>query len=685
MDISRRGFLKGSTAGGALLTLGFHLSSKAQAQQNDEQTKGEFEVNAYIRISADNRITLITNKSEMGQGSHTAIPMLLAEELDADWQAIKVEQVSLPNSDFRFIGTAGSSSISRGFMSVRQAGANARALLIAAAAKEWNVPADSLRTETSHVINPVNGKRLPYGDLLTTAATLPIPGDAPLKAPADFKLLGKDVKRTEAKEKVTGKANFGIDAQLPGMHYAVVARAPVFGATLKSVDDNAAKNVKGVVKIKTIPSGVAVIATSFWQAKKGRDALKLEWDINDWADQSTEDLQETYRSEAQQPGSRARRTGDPATAIANASQVLEMVYEVPYLAHAPMEPLNCTIHDKGDSAEIWVGSQLPTADQTKAAQILGHSPDKITLNLAFLGGGFGRRGASDFVKEAAHVAKSEPWPVKTLWTREDDIQGGFYRPMMTHKTRLALDDNGNLNAFESIAAGQGGGVGSIAYSVPNTLFDTKPQQAPVQTHWWRSVNNSFQAFVVESALDEAAQTAGIDPFSYRRSLLATEPRMLALLDKVKEMSDWDRKRPENTGLGVAIHASFGSIVAEVAEVTVKGTDIAVNKVWCAVDCGFAVNPLNVRAQMESAIIYGLSAALFGEITFKGGKVQQSNFHDYQVVRMSHCPDIEVAIINNGESIGGIGEPGLPPIAPAVANAVFAATGKRLRQLPLTIS
>lgn len=684
MDITRRGFLKSSTAGGALLTLGFHLTGKAEAQQTSSESKDEFKANAFIRISADNRITLITDKSEMGQGSHTAVPMLLAEELDADWQELHIEQVSLPNTDFRFIGTAGSSTISRGFMAVRQAGANIRALLINAAAKEWNVAADSLRTENSYVINNTNGKRIPYGKLIATAATLPVPNNAQLKPSTDFKLLGKDVRRTEAKEKVTGKANFGIDTQLPGMHYAVVARAPVFGATLKSVDDNAAKNVKGVVKVKTIPSGVAVIATSFWQAKKGRDALKLEWDINDWVDQSTEDLQETYRSEARQPGSRARRTGDPAAAIASANQVLEMVYEVPYLAHAPMEPLNCTIHDKGDSAEVWVGSQLPTADQNNAAQILGHSPDQITLNLAFLGGGFGRRGASDFVKEAAHVAKGEPWPVKTLWTREDDIKGGFYRPMMTHKTRLALDNNGSLNAFESIAVGQGGGVGGIAYSVPNTLFDTKPQHAPVQPHWWRSVNHSFQAFVIESALDEAAQAAGIDPFSYRSNLLAKEPRMLALLDRVKQMSDWGRKRPENTGLGVAIHASFGSIVAEVAEVTVKGNNIAVDNVWCAVDCGFAVNPLNVRAQMESAIIYGLSAALFGEITFKDGMVVQSNFHDYPVVRMADCPNIEVAIINSGESIGGIGEPGLPPIAPAVANAVFAATGKRLRQLPLTV-
>ena len=361
-----------------------------------------------------------------------------------------------------------------------------------------------------------------------------------------------------------------------------------------------------------------------------------------------------------------------------------MTYELPFLAHAPMEPLNCTIHDRGDSAEIWTSCQFPTAGLQGTANILGHSADSVVLHNAFPGGGFGRRSATDFIEDAAHIAKGEPWPVKVLWTREEDIQGGYYRPMVTHKARLSLDDSGQVTAFENTAVGQSSGIHELSYHIPNQLLGSHRQKSPVRTHFWRSVDHSHTAFAIESAMDEAAAAAQQDPISYRRALLHKQPRMQALLDKVAQMSGWGKELPKGNGLGVAIHASFGSIVAEVAQVSVANGTIKVENAWCAVDCGFAVKPLNVKAQMESAIIYGLSAALFGEITFDKGKVVQSNFHNYPVVRMEHSPTIETAIINSGADLGGIGEPGLPPIAPAVANAIFAATGKRLRALPFKL-
>ena len=681
MNISRRAFLKTSAAGGTVFTIGFAIPLKqAQAASN---TSG-LAINAYIRIAEDNSITLVVDKPEMGQGTFTSQPMILAEELDADWKQLKIEHAKLPGSDFPWIGVGGSNSVKSSFMALRQAGANTRAMLLQAAAAHWGTDESTLRTENSHVIN-ANGERLPYGKLITSAAQLPVPQNAPLKPSEQFKLIGKDVLRTESQEKVTGRALFGIDAQMDDMHYASIARPPIFGAKLKSVDDAAAKKMPGVIKIKTIPAGVAVIADSFWRAKKARDALSINWDLGDWQHHSTEQLKEEYRQQADKSTWRPRKLGNIGAARARADKILNMTYELPFLAHAAMEPLNCTVHDRGDGAEIWTSSQFPSAGQNNAAKILGYSPDQVVLNNAFMGGGFGRRGATDFVEDAAHIAKGEPWPVKVIWTREEDIQGGYYRPMVTHKARLSLNDAGRLTAFENTTVGQVyGGIHEIAYHIPNQQFGAHKQKSPVPTHFWRSVDHSHTAFAIESAIDEAATTAQRDPIAYRRELLQKQPRILALLDKVEQMSGWDKPLPKHNGLGVAIHASFNSIVAQVAQVKVTGGEIKVENVWCAVDCGFAVNPLNVKAQMESAIIYGLSAALFGEITFNQGKVMQSNFHDYPVVRMEHSPTIEVAIINSGADLGGIGEPGLPPIAPAVANALFAATGERLRTLPFKL-
>ncbi len=682
MSVTRRAFFKGSVASGVCLTLGFSLTNKTLAQNPNADNKG-FQPNSYIRITEDNQVSLLVTQAEMGQGVFTVLPMILAEELDADWQTINIEHIKLPNSDFEWIGTGGSSSVIAGYHSLRVAGASARSMLLQAAAEHWKVDISKLSTKDNHVINSSNSKRIPYGDLVAKAAKLPAPKQPKLKSTESFKLIGKDIKRVESPEKVTGKAQFGIDTQLPNMRYAVVARPPIFGAKFKSFDDSKTKKIKGFIKAKVVPSGVAIIADSFWQAKKAREQISIDWDLGNWKKQSTEKLKQEYKEQTKKGGNDAMTQGDPKSAKSKAATVLEMFYELPFLAHAPMEPENCVVHDKSDSAEIWTGTQMQGFAHGNSAQILGHKPDKVTLHNHFIGGGFGRRLSTDFIDEACHVAKDESWPIKTVWTREDDITGGIYRPMVTHKTTLGLNEKGMPSVFENTAVGSSS-VGDLYYDIPNSKFDESYPNSPVSMGAWRSVSHSHIGFVIESAIDEAASAAKADPLDYRRTLLKNKPRMITALDKIKQMSSWSKKRQSNTGLGLAIHPSFGSIVAQVAQVKVEKDNITVEKVWCVVDCGFAVNPLNVKAQMESGIIYGLSAALFGEITFSDGKVQQSNFHNYPVVRMNQSPDIDVEIINSGAHMGGIGEPGLPPIAPAVANAIFATTGKRLRSLPLKV-
>jgi isoquinoline 1-oxidoreductase beta subunit len=462
----------------------------------------------------------------------------------------------------------------------------------------------------------------------------------------------------------------------------------------------------GVIRIKQVPSGVAVIADSSWRAIKAREALDIQWDEAGNGSRNTGQMLEEYRQLARKPGFVVQGDGNFDALAAAADKLIEAEYEVPFLAHAPMEPLNCTVHDQGDKAEIWTGTQMPTVDRTQAAKILGYEEDAIQLHTTFLGGGFGRRGSaySDFVVEATHVAKGEPFPVKTIWTREDDTQGGQYRPMTVHRSRLALDKTGKPVAWHNRVVSQAldgmiwlglkpegfdgmqvEGLTTQAYAVPSVTLEAHLVESPIVCLWWRSVGHTHTAFLKETLFDEAAHTAGIDPLAYRLSLLQDHPRYIALLEKVKEMSGWGRELPENTGLGVAIEESFGTIVAEVAQVKVTDGNIHVEKVWCAVDCGFAVNPLGVVEQMESAIIYGLSAALYGEITFKDGRVEQDNFNNYPVVRMDDAPQIEVGIINSGAAMGGIGEPGTPPIFAAVGNAIFAATEKRLRKMPFLIT
>jgi len=605
--------------------------------------------------------------------------------------------------------TGGSTSTWESFEQLRNAGAMARALLIQAAAAKWNKPAADCRSENGFVI--CGEQKISYGEVADAAAKLPAPSDVKLKDAKDFRLIGKPTRRLDSAAKVSGKAEFGIDVKRPDMLVAVVARAPVFGATLKSFDAAKAKAVPGVVDVVQVPSGVAVLAKHFWAAKQGRDALVLDWDLGAGATLSTQTMRADYRKLAQTPGAVAKTAGDVDAAFKGA-KLIEAEYEVPFLAHAPMEPLNCTVEIGKDGADIYTGTQFQTMDQRTAATILGLKPEQVRVHTTFLGGGFGRRATptSDFVAEAVHVAKASGKTVKVVWTREDDIHGGYYRPMWVSRLRASLGKDGKPAAWahtivgQSIIAGtpfepmmvkngvddtsvEGAADAPYLAAVPAHRVDLHSPKSPIPVLWWRSVGHSHTGFVVESFVDELAHAAKKDPLEYRRALLPADSRERRALDLAAAKFGWGKPLPKGHAAGLAVHQSFGSYVAQIAEVSVdaKNKAIKVHRVVCAIDCGPVVNPLTVEAQMQSGIAYGLSAALHGEITFKDGKVQQNNFNDYPVLRLNEMPKVEVHIVPSTDKMGGVGEPGVPPIAPAVANAVFAASGQRLRQLPLRIA
>src|SRR4030042_3883492 len=532
-----------------------------------------------------------------------------------------------------------------------------------------------------------------------------VPKDDPLKEPKEFKVIGKPKKRLDTPEKTDGKAIFGIDAKVPGMLTAVVARSPVFGGKVKSYNADKAKAVPGVKGVVQIDSGVAVVAEDFWSANKGRDILGINWDEGPLATLSTSGMRGQYMNLAKTPGAVAKKTGNPESVFSKAAKQLKMEYEVPYLAHACMEPLNCLVDLRTDHCEIWTGTQLQTMDRNAAARVAGLKPEQVKIHTTFLGGGFGRRAnpQSDFVAEAVSVAKVVKKPVKVIWTREDDMKGGYYRPMWYDRISAGLDDQGNLIAWQHTIVGQSilsgtafdpkkdvdpasvEGAENIPYEIQNLFFDLHSPKITIPVHWWRSVGHSHTAFVVESFLDEVAQAAGKDPYEFRRKLLVKHPRHLGVLKLAVEKTGWEKPPPKGHGRGIAVHESFGSFVAQVAEVSVNPSGkVHVHKVVCAIDCGRIVNPDTIKAQMESGIVFGLSAVLHGEITFKNGRVDQSNFHDYPLLRMNEMPVVEVHIVPSEEKSGGVGEPGVPPIAPAVCNAIFSVTGKRIRRLPIRV-
>jgi isoquinoline 1-oxidoreductase subunit beta len=713
---SRREFLKSSAAGIAALAIGFQWTGK-RAQAAATTAPSDFMPNAFVRIGADDSITIIAKHLEMGQGAYTGIATVLSEELDADWTRVKVE--SAPADAKRYAnlvfvtmqGTGGSSAMANSWQQLRQAGATARALLLSAAAKQWQVPASQLRVEKSIVYHDATQRKVAYGALVKTASTLPVPAHVELKDPAKFTLIGTRPPRVDVPAKCDGTAQFSLDVSFPGMLVALLARPPLFGATVTSFDAAPAMAVDGVVKVVQVPRGVAVIAKSFWAAKKGRDRLIVQWDDTNAEKRSSAQIMEEYRSLADQPAASARKTGDAASALNSAVTKVNANFEFPYLAHAPMEPLDCVVKLTAQRCDIWTGDQFQTIDQLNAAKTAGLDPAQVFINTLFAGGSFGRRANSwsDYIVEAVSIAKAygaEGTPIKLQWTREDDIRGGLYRPMYFHKLEAGLDANHQLTAWRHVIVGQSimdgtimagmvqkgvdptsvEGAASIAYEIPHVAVDLATTKVGVPVLWWRVVGSSHTTLAVEAFFDEVAHAAGKDPFEFRRTLLAKEPRMKAVLELAADKSGWTSPLPKGHGRGIAVAEAFKTFVAQVVEVSVKDSgQIKVERVICAVDCGTAINPDIITAQMEGGIGFALSAVLWGGITLEKGKVQQSNFNDYRVLRMNEMPKVEVYIVPSTEAPTGVGEPGVAPLGPALANAIFAATGKRVHELPFSRS
>lgn len=711
--LSRRSFLAQSAgaAGGLLIGLSLPEGLKRVFAQESAAPALPIVPNAFLRIAPDDTVTIFLKHSEMGQGIWTSLPMAVAEELECDWSKVRAEHapadIVYAHTVFRAQMTGGSTSTWESFDQLRTAGAAAREMLIAAAAAKWGVAASQCRAENGVVVS--GDRRARFGELAADAQKLPVPKSVKLKDPKDWKLLGKPTHRLDSPEKVTGKALFGFDVQRPGLLTALVARSPYFGGKVKGFRAEKAKAVPGVVDVIQIPTGVAVVAENFWAARLGRNALEIDWDAGSIAGHSTKAQSEEFHKLARTPGAVAETKGDVDAAFARAARTLEAEYEVPYLAHAMMEPLNCTVEVRQDACEVWTGTQFQTGDQAAAARIAGLKPEQVKLHTLFLGGGFGRRATptSDFVSEAVHLAKAAGKPVKLVWTREDDTRGGFYRPMWVSRLRAGLDASGKPIAWahtlvgQSILAGspfesmirngidetsiEGAANSPYLAAIPDHRVELHSPKYPIPVLWWRSVGHSHTAFVVESFVDELAHSAGKDPLAFRRELLPADSHPRHVLDRAAEAFGWGKPLPAGHAAGLAVHESFGSTVAQVAEVSIEKGKIRVHRVVCAIDCGPVVNPLGIEAQMQSGIVYGLSAALHGEITFRDGKVEQGNFHDYPVLRLAEMPKVEVHIVRGMERMGGVGEPGTPPIAPAVANALFALTGKRLRQLPLRLA
>ena len=702
-QVTRRAFLETAGAAGAGLVISFYLPSGLRFRS---PTAGPFAPNAWLRIGEDESVLVIVDRSEMGQGVTTALPMLLAEELEADWSRIRIEfapaDKAYTNPMFGMQGTGGSTSVRAAYTPLRKAGAAARELLVAAAAQTWGVEKAECRAERGAVVHARSKRRLTYGKLVTKAATLGAPPDVPLKDPKDWKILGTRVRRLDTPPKVDGSAQFGIDVKVPGMLVAVVARSPVFGGKVTSFDAAKTKAVPGVRQVVQISSGVAVVADGYWPAKKGRDALEVTWDEGPTASVSSATIAQLFGQRAEQAGAVARHAGDPDGTLGSAPAKVDAVYDLPFLAHATMEPMNCTAHVRADGVDIWAPTQFQTGAQGFGAKIGGVTPDKVKVHTTYLGGGFGRRFELDFIQEALETSKAVGAPVKVIWSREDDIRNAQYRPANHHRMRAGLDANGQPVAWthrivapsimarvfpDTVKNGLDeeaveGGVG-MPYAIPNVHVDYLLTDTGIPVGFWRSVNNSYNAFAVESFIDELAHAAKKDPYEYRRDLLGKAPRHLGALNLAASKAGWGTAPPAGRARGIAVYKSFESYVAEVAEVSVASDGaVKVHRVVCAVDCGPVVNPSIVEAQMESAIVYGLTAALYGEIAIEGGRVKQSNFHDYQMLRLAEMPKVEVYIVPSTDAQGGVGEPGTPPIAPAVANAIFAATGKRIRKLPI---
>ncbi len=716
--LSRRTFVKIAAVGGVGLTLG--ISFKVFWGTDAPASDAAFAPNAFLRIDEDGSITVMVGKSEMGQGISTALPQLVAEELDVGLERVSFAFAPAHPAYRDGMGmqlTGGSTSVAMGWRPLREAGATARWMLREAAAQRWGVAADQVDMRDGRAIHP-DGSELSYGELATAAAALEIPSSVPLKEPSEFKIIGKSEPRLDVPSKTTGEAVFGMDAGPSNTRVAMVARCPTFGGSVRSYDGQPALAVPGVDEVVRLESGIAVVADGYWAAKKGRDALAIEWDEGEASALNDAEISRRLVAAVAAGGTVVRDDGDVDAALAP-GEAIRARYSLPYLAHSTMEPMNCTAWVEDGRCTVWAPTQfqdgpgfLGGGSRQVAAKVAGLDADDVEVHTTFLGGGFGRRAELDFVREATELASKVDGPVRVVWSREDDIQHDYYRPASYHELAARLDESGMPHAWRHDIASQsimdrwipgwipdflmswagvmpnGADPTSVEaaanhpYHVPNVQVSWAKVELPIPVGFWRSVGNSHNGFVVESFIDEVAHAAGRDPYEYRRALLGDHPRHRGVLDAVAEASDWGSPAPEGRARGIAVVESFGSYVAEVAEVSLEEGRPRVHRVWCAVDCGVVVNPAIVRAQMESAIVYGLTAALYGRINIEGGRVVQTNFNDYPAVRMSEAPDVEVVLAPSGDAPGGVGEPGLPPIAPAVTNALFALTGERIRELPI---
>jgi isoquinoline 1-oxidoreductase beta subunit len=709
-ELDRRGFLRLSAGTGAGLVIGAYLPVTSATGAAAADTAAAF--NPFVRITPDNKVIVLSKHLDKGQGTASGLATLVAEELDADWSQMVAEfapaNASLyKNLFFGVQGTGGSTAMANSFEQYRKAGAAARQMLIEAAAKTWKADASKIAVAKGVVSDGAN--MATFGDLVAAAAKMPVPENPKLKDPKDFVFIGKSFPRLDQKAKVTAAPVFTQDLRLPDMLVAVVARPPRFGAKPGTVDSAKAKSVKGVKDVVTIPSGVAVVATSTWAAIKGRDALQITWDESAAEKRGTNELVEEYKALAAKPGLSVRKDGDAASAIAGAKSVIEAEFVFPFLAHAPMEPLNAILAFKDGRATLWSGSQLQTIDQSVTAAILGIRPEDVAINTQWAGGSFGRRAVynADYVAEAANIVKAlgTEQPVKLVWTREDDIKGGYYRPMYVHKVRVGLTEAGDIAGWQHRVVGQSimdgtafadfaikngidetsvEGVHTTPYAIPNFEVDLHSPKFGAPPLWWRSVGHTHTAYVMETLIDEIAARAGQDAIAFRLKLLAKQPRHAAVLKLAAEKAGWGTPLPAGVARGVAVHESFKSYVAQVAEVRIEDGQAKVDRVVCAVDCGLAINPDNIAAQIEGGIGYGLGAVLHSHVTLTDGVVDQSNFGDYEVLRFNEMPKVEVHIVPSAEPPTGIGEPGTPPVGPAVANAVAVLTGQRIRSLPMAM-
>ncbi|WP_051249253.1 xanthine dehydrogenase family protein molybdopterin-binding subunit [Inquilinus limosus] len=708
---NRRSFLKGAGALGGALVIAAHLPLARRAMA----AAGDLTPNAFVRVAPDDTVTVLIKHCEMGQGVTTGLTTIVAEEIDADWGQMRFEFAPADariynNLSFGPIqGTGGSTSIANSWDQLRKAGATARAMLVQAAAAEWQVPAGEITVEKG-VLRHASGKSARFGELAAKAAALTPPAEVTLKDPKAFTLVGGHVPRLDTPAKITGKAGFSIDVRRPGQVTALVAHPPRFGGAVKSVDAAAAKQVPGVVDIVTIPTGVAVVAKDTWSAMQGREALKVEWDFGQAEGRSTDALMADYKAMAQTPGLTAAKRGDAAAALQKAAKLVEAEFEFPYLAHAPMEPLNGVLEPTADGAIWWAGSQFQTIEQATIAAILGLKPEQVTINSAYTGGSFGRRATptADYAAEAAMILKATGMkaPIHLMRTREDDMRAGYYRPMVYHKVRAGLDADGKISGWEHVIVGKSimigtsfeafavkdgidatsvEGASDTHYAVPDLTATVHNAKEGVPVLWWRSVGHTHTAHAMETVIDELAHAAGQDPVAFRLALLRDQPRHAGVLSLVAEKAGWGQPLPAGKGRGVAVHKSFETYVATVAEVSVEGGALKVDRVVAAVDCGIAVNPDVIRAQVEGSVGFALSVVLRNRITLQDGEVEQANFDTYEPTRMSEMPKVEVHIVPSAEPPTGIGEPGVPGLAPAIGNAVFAATGQRLRSLPLDLS